>query len=373
MRNAIAETYVALQFQSFRSLRKADLQIVEIQLDETEVPANIDFPGEVGHIMVIHVVITRFEDGLKSQVNWVLPPALLESTSSDHLWAGLVARFPWTFAQLKTAAHRTICVFNTDSAASCLKVGRSMGELVPTIAAPCRLHQLCIAMVSVLRDAGLTSVMYSTALLLHRRRVQTRLRKALRQHISENLELCFTPPAPCHIEQTHAILDMLKPMLLEGDYGETAVGASHSKRVVAWRRLRQFVHGPIDSVRIMHYCPYKCHDKRQDAVDELVGLLEVVFINSPPTVPAYNKFNKINPPLLWFMVFCSLFGLFPLLMRCTVEAADEDDDLDTTAEGRDAIAVGMADSQAHGATPTTTTTTPIITTADCHHKVAGSM
>lgn len=202
-RNAVAERYLQLETAAFRNLRFADLQILEVQLDETEVPTRIDFPGETNHMLVVHMVISRFRGDNKLQLQFVLPPAMVASTSANHLLAALKQRLPFSIPQMLTTARRTCLVLNVDSAGSCLKLGRGLGSLCPTIAAPCRLHQLCICLVFVLRAAGLPSAVFCASILLHRRRVQARLRKALRKHIHDHLDLRFRPPDPIHIEQVH--------------------------------------------------------------------------------------------------------------------------------------------------------------------------
>ena len=72
----------------------------------------------------------------------------------------------------------------------------------------------------------------------------------------------------------------------------------------------------------------------------MVGLVEEVFLNHPPVIPAYNKFTKITPPVIWFMVFCSMFSIFPRIVQVAVEALDEDGlELDIGADPSEAISV----------------------------------
>ena len=111
-------------------------------------------------------------------------------------------------------------------------------------------------------------------------------------------------PDPQHVEQIRVILDLIKGLILQDDVDPS----KKMKRYHAWKRLSEFLVGPLDSDMIGHYCPFGCHSSRQEAVDEAVGLFEEVFLNHPPLVPAYNKFTKISPPVIWFMLFCSLFS-----------------------------------------------------------------
>ena len=123
LRNAVAEHYMNLQTQGYRCLRFADLQILELQLDEIETPSNVDFPGEVCHIMVMHVAGTRYRRDVPMKFEFVMPPAMVESTSAHHLFAALTSRPPFALVQLQSTAQTTVLLLNVDSAGSCLKLG----------------------------------------------------------------------------------------------------------------------------------------------------------------------------------------------------------------------------------------------------------
>ena len=88
-------------------------------------------------------------------------------------------------------SHRFVLVTNSDSAGSCIKLGQYLGTLMPVLPAVCRVHQLNIAMVSVLRLSGMMSALFCAALLLKRRRVLKTLRQQLKGYLAQNLQINF--------------------------------------------------------------------------------------------------------------------------------------------------------------------------------------
>ena len=146
--------------------------LIEFAFDETETPTRLTVANEEAPMVVVHSLITRKEhDGTTNAIHIVLPTAVLENTTASCLWAALWARSPWAMEQLRNMADEVIFIFNTDSAKSCLKVGRHMGELVPTLHAPCRMHQLCLVLVAVMKRSGLMSALFCACNLLRKKRV----------------------------------------------------------------------------------------------------------------------------------------------------------------------------------------------------------
>jgi hypothetical protein len=104
-----------------------------------------------------------------------------------------------------------------------------------------------------------------------------------------------------------------------------------TKRLQAWRRLRRSLSGPVSSEEIIHFCPPGCHDTAEAARLEIEQDLCTVFCDHPPCIPAYNKWNKILPPLTWFCAFTCLHKLLPslissILKRTNMEALEFNDD-----------------------------------------------
>ena len=343
VRDAVAEHFMQLQKEGLQNLRRSDIQFIEIAMDETELPTNVDFPAEAVHHMVVHVIITRHRRREPMTIELTLPPALLESTSAEHLFAALVVRLPFTLHQLVGTSQKTVIFLNTDSAPSCLRLGRHLGTICPTLPSPCKMHQFAIALVSTVSSAGLTSAVFCGSLLLHRKRVVTRVRRELRKCLGEHFKLRFTPASQEQQKEVHDIMDLLKDLVVDSVQEPSA----RSKRFAAWKRLRVFLVGPISAGELWHYCPLGCHSSRQQAIDQLFDDLDEMFLKHPPVVPAWNKWGKILPPVMWFMGFVSLSALLPDCMRRVCDAVDEEAlEPHLAADGDDALLIGMDDAKA---------------------------
>ena len=214
VRNATAELFMALQSSAIRHLPRAQIMFLELACDETEVPVKLDLPNETAHMLVVHVTAVRYAHGEPLHFELVLPPAWVESTAARHLYAAISARLPYTLTQLQRTVDKTVLILNTDSAQSCLKLGRQLGTLLPTLPAPCRMHQFCIALCAPANMMALKSAIFCATLLLKRKRVQTRVRAQLRKHIDDNLCCTFVPPEAGAGRGVRAIMGLMKSAVL---------------------------------------------------------------------------------------------------------------------------------------------------------------
>eukprot|EP00969_Alexandrium_andersonii_P341531 15096693-Alexandrium_andersonii.AAC.1 len=80
-----------------------------------------------------------------------MPPALLENTGADAMLRALEERFPVSLAFVRSRCEHFYIVLNSDSGKSCLRLARLLGAL----AAPCRMHQLCLSLTHPLRLGGM--------------------------------------------------------------------------------------------------------------------------------------------------------------------------------------------------------------------------
>ena len=144
------------------------------------------------------------------------------------------------------------------------------------------------------------------------------MRRRLKEHINASLKIAYDPPDPAHKGQVIAILDLMEGMITD----RTLRGAC-TRRLAALRRLKAFFCGPLRGTKdIHHYCPLGCHSSREAAVTELYEDLLEVFPSHPPAVPAYNKWTKIWPPLVWFASFLCLHDILPTIVdeMCSLTA-----------------------------------------------------
>ena len=247
-------------------------------------------------------------DGRVTKFEVVLPPAAIEGTGAACLMAALTKRLPWSFAKLHDLADFVVLISNSDSARSCLKLGRHLQSLIPCLPSPCRMHQLCICMTAVLTMGGVMSPLFCACHLLRRKSVQTMMRKQLRRLISDTLRIVFSEPSQEATRQVAKVLTFV--MQLIGHDGVQV--KTQQKRLGACRRLRQFLAGPVrESQLITHFCPLGCHASRETAVKQFYDDIVEVFLAHPPAPPAFNKWTKLFPPVAWFASFCCLHFILP--------------------------------------------------------------
>lgn len=306
IRNACSERFWQLQLEALGARGRADVCIMELALDETEEPCKLDVRSETVHVMTAHARVFE-RAGLETKdLDIIMPVSVIESTSAETLKAALFQRLPVSLSQMMQNADRFTLVLNTDSGPSCLRLGRHLASLVPTLSAPCRMHQGCLAMVAVFTLAGVMSALFCTSLLLRRRRVQTLMRKALHRHIREHLKIVYEPTPAADRDHVASVLELMERMLALRLKKNRDGSHNVTKRISALRQLKRFLGGPLSASSIVHYCPYGCHASQEEAADELERNLNLLFLDSPPPVPAWNKWAKVVPPLLWFACFMSL-------------------------------------------------------------------
>jgi hypothetical protein len=343
VRNAMAQHFLDLQVAAFRQLPVCDVMFLELAIDETEVDSRQDLRSERCPMVVLHARVARY--GTHQQpvmLELVIPSAMVLSTSSNALLAVILQRMPLSFQELRRTARSVVLILNSDSARSCVKLARHLGTSLPTIHAPCRMHQLCIAMVATLRMSGLMSAMFCAAHLFRRKRVQTLMRKQLRKYIDENLEISFASEAdPGACAQVAGVMQLMSEVLGQSERENIMEPAVRTQRVKAWQRLSKFFAGPVrGEKRIKHRCVLGCHESKQSAADELYNDVVEVFLNHPPPIPAWNKWTKIHPPVAWFTTFCCLHFILPGSIEGLTTLLPEDDFLNVVG---DAQAVGMED------------------------------
>ena len=311
VRNALSEWFLRHQQQAMRAFGHADTVIVEVSFDETEEPARVSVISETVQMMTVHARIFRRAGGVSQRFDVIVPPVALESTSAENLKAGLLRHLPFSLSGLRQGADQFALIVNSDSAASCLRLGRHLAELVPTLPSPCLMHQGCLSMMAVFRLGGVMSSIFCTTLLLRRRRVQALLRKALHRYVSEHVKITYDPPSPEERQRVEALMGLLYPFLAQRTKPAADGQVARTARISAWRRLRRLLSGPLGSAEVRHYCPVGCHSGEQQVRDQLEQDVTCLFLDHPPPVPAWNKWSKVVPPLAWLAVFMSLHTLLP--------------------------------------------------------------
>ena len=95
---------------------------------------------------------------------------------------------------------------------------------------------------------------------------------------------------------------MLRPLLEQ----RVADPEKQSTRLMALDRLIKFMSGFGEDGTICHYCPFGWHASFEAAIDDFFDMLNAMFFDHASPVPAYNKWTKVWPALVWFAVVLQL-------------------------------------------------------------------
>jgi hypothetical protein len=175
------------------------------------------------------------------------------------------------------------------------RLGRRLGALYPTLQAVCRMHQGCLALVGVLGATGTLSPLFCTSILLRRRRIQKLLRLSLKLHLDEHLHIEYEEPPPEQKDSCAKVLTLLD-FHLSARFVKARQRTKGTARLGACRRLARNLHGDVSKARMSHVCRAGCHPSAQLARAEIEHDLLTLFLDHPPPVPAWNKWNKIVGP-----------------------------------------------------------------------------
>lgn len=340
VRQAMSELYIRIQLDRILVLPRAQRQYLEIALDETEMPMSGRVKNEITSVMVVHATVKRPRnpaggDVVFDECKVVAPPITPRSTSADDLYACLLARLPTSLANIKALADETTVFFNTDSAKSCGKLGRYLETITPTLRCPCRMHQFCLVLVGGMVLAGVIGAIFCGALLLHRKRIQTLMRKRLRGFLEAHVRMQYDPPSPEDKAHKDAVLNFLLKYAFDCDAldsGCQPVSGRHpghrrqpAPRERAVRRLSRNLSGTsLHGMKLCHYCPMGCHASPVAVIDEMEEDINVIF-SSPPIIIAMNKWTKIMPPTAWFAALLSIGVLLAFLVGALEELYNQMD------------------------------------------------
>ena len=260
-------------------------------------------------------------------------------------------------ADLQKKCDKFLLICNADSAKSCIKLSRYLGTLLPALHAPCRMHMFNIAMVAAVRMTGMQGIlfffafkilevsptknlktyfqllrrklqgaMFSSSVLLKRRRVKRTLRRQLGSHVADRLRVVFrvaSVGATPTKREAPAVLAFFDNLLKhDSDFGD----GTHAlmKRHGARKRLRRSLLGPLRDPAIRHHCSIGCHSTASSVRSEIIQDIQTLWIDHPPPVPAWNKWSKVWPVIAWFGSFCAIHDILPSIAGATCDDLVED-------------------------------------------------
>jgi hypothetical protein len=158
--------------------------------------------------MVVHgTVLFR---GAVEQI--VMPPVLLENTTSSCLVAALTARLPASINQLRAQFDTLSVIVNSDSARACKLLGRAIGDLykhddkVRTLNTYCMMHLVVIAVNEMLKPMRIINPLYCLTKVMQDGNLLEAVKKELESYVSIHLEQCAEPRDPLHAKYSHQVL-----------------------------------------------------------------------------------------------------------------------------------------------------------------------
>ena len=109
-------------------------------------------------------------DGGDIKPGWTLYLASLESTGAAHIAVALRQSLSMGLGDMAKTARKFVIILNTGTASSCARFGRRLQVFHPTVPLPCRMHQFCIAVVTVFKSAGIMPAIFCAVIIVPRRR-----------------------------------------------------------------------------------------------------------------------------------------------------------------------------------------------------------
>ena len=329
LRNATSEQYLRVQKAALLALPHSDSIVLNIFLDETEEPVAVQSlrTAQSCHVMTCHMQLARRAGSTQEVLDIVLPPTCILGTGAEHLKAALFKVMPVPLQFLRRQCDSFTIVLATDAAKSCLRLGRHIGETYQVVPAVCRLHQGCLAMVSIIALGGLSAPLFCASLLMRRRRIQVLLRASLKKLLQEKFVVEYVAPSQDVRAQAPALLQFMHSHFSSRRLSGRLQASKAPCRLKALGILQKCLTGRTSCSSITHYCPYGCHSSAEAAREEVEQALLACFLHSPPAVPAFNKWNKIYGPLAWFTSFSALHGILPQLLSHLV-ALHTDEELE---------------------------------------------
>ncbi|CAK0884193.1 unnamed protein product, partial [Prorocentrum cordatum] len=343
-----------LQQERMRSLPFAQLCIIKITFDETETVVSMRGSGQsVRSLFMLHGEVRSFErmDGPGVRHQLMLPPAVLSNTKTECFWNAIMSRLPDTLADIKRRCKCMAIVIGSDSAKSCIKLGKVFkGRTALTagldgcvsVWAPCLMHMAALCVFFAMKVHGVLVPLFCACVLMRQSKVFPAFVVRAELQI-EKMEIVFEEPDG--VEVTHrylvslfAFLEQTRSTALDEDAGPHV----RSRRQAAARLSTSLSASLVENgkiTKLRHYCTYGCCSSEAEAVEKVKADFKLVLFGVPPDVPACNRWAKVYPPLCYWMVLMA----FPFTDPALHEVAQVKCDLSEAAVFNDADEVGLGE------------------------------
>ena len=353
VRAATASCFWELQRQKLESLPRTRLGVLEISFDETEhelQAETLDMGAVSGPLSLgmIHCNLSWYHDDTMERYPIILPPACLADQTAECLMALIKDRFPVNIGDLAEKAKIFIIAIDSDSAPSCLKVGKGIAHLPQllgiqtsntqlTLHPGCLMHQTAMVAASPLKYMKILNNMFAAATWLRRGKNRMLVKKEIK---SAKVKPVFTEPRPSDIAYAESIMDLpnwstdaelhdcVKTLLPEGlpaavnppAFLESIPGVEpkDNPRRQRRKRFRQMLTGNWRSQHPSsrtHSCPPGCCSNPEEVADKSFSALLEAWFDTNLQIPALNRWTKLFGPCWWLLVGLSCHNLLGQAMR----------------------------------------------------------
>ena len=326
VRRAIADVCIEQQLGTIRGLEDTDVAAVELAFDETEMRLGTTqkfcfkrrrVVHKVRSVMMMHMVIYW----ATTTVQITLVPAVILLTTAANLWTALRGRVMPYLDILRPKLRSLVVVHVTDSAKACRKHFRMLVEIfkgfgiaVYLIQVLCVMHLLFLCINAVHKDWDIVGPLFCGTCLIHRGAVYDAFLRGVEAELLSRVEATTDPPT----EADKAYLDgVVRLLRWETTWAEWFSSDGPRKRTTEYKGAVQefrvlFTHLLSSGRRIRHYCPYGCcPNGRQQTIHRMMGCLVELFLGSLPPVPALNRWVKLFPCMLWWLLGLLIHDIGP--------------------------------------------------------------
>ena len=252
------------------------------------------------HIFMIQGrVICLYGDGTVRVEDMVLPITVVLDTTAETMLRALKIRMPQLFKQYGDDIV-VLVVVNSDSAASCLRLGRHFQATAEQIEMRLHLHSWCLqhmtstslVMTSKIFTNELMSGAFCSTVQLHKGSTMKLLKDGVMRHIRQHLQIThvWDPSWQDNFLKNKSFVDMLlRSSEVDTTTESNMLGTFCTKRPSDMRScdagllLRWlptlWVHGSF-----LHYCPPGCCSSFEESCWKIYGALEHVCLTYRPKI-----------------------------------------------------------------------------------------
>lgn len=324
LKQAVAYHYVKEEIRCLQAAAPCDVCVLKVTFDESEQLASIDDEAGIFSMMMVHVTIKQiFGDNHVKTHHIALPPAFVANTDAPTLLNAILTRLPAPLEWLCRMCRVLWIMPGSDSARSCLKVGRHFAFLANagkrnvgggvmrlsgtlSLHGRCLMHMLGVCAATLMTDLRVISPMFCGCCLLQKGGTRKMIKDTAHKCIQRGLEIVFDEPDAPRDNQPYlrSVLQQLdyadEPtniLLHDGVAPPEPTGARLRRRNAMDRLSKNLAHSTIEHGRITKYrhgCRLGCHASRQEAVDEINADIDEVQLNKGIGVPALNRLLMDN-------------------------------------------------------------------------------